>query len=668
VTGVQTCALPISTNRYEKTDDYAKIHERKTAADLDKSSIHDNHAAHIEKLKQKQGTRIHDSAMNAQVSKEKLEARQKDTGVYYNRQSALAGTALNASTLDMENSKMLFDSSDQSKQAYLNKESITPGTRLNDSMFKLEDARNINKTSENEKATFISNQNIRPNSRLNDSFVNMEASKTENEAAQQNMAGYLDVQRTNRGSRLGAAAERLAVSTNNAEGHKGEFNSHINELKISGGNQQLKEATRFAATSKERLEAAELNVQKVFDYERSTLGTALHESTIELERVKDSAGQAKNTLTKTITSEKLVGGRLHNQYMANESSKIASQKEEATLTRVVEEYRAGGEKTDNGDVRINGKVISSAQRAVSSQMLEDSIYISAEKQGASAAQYELQRKITDSMTGQKGAHVPADVLLDIAQSVGGDTARVRAQAQAVSTKNKLDNDALNANVELLKAQAAAKGETSKKFTADIVTDFLEGADYDQTGAKITDERLKAALQAQAADEKNISLFEKVRGSARFNQDMVSSIIAMNAGAFKGAGGFHLQNDPGLNINNIGSKEEYEKELGYARIQSLANAGADGLSGVKFGWLATFTNTDPKKGLTWEDNINAALSHDDGEKFLGAIYDNMKLALNTPETLAELGDRLDEVRFIETKLAELFDEKPTEYNPHRVKNQ
>jgi hypothetical protein len=140
--------------------------------------------------------------------------------------------------------------------------------------------------------------------------------------------------------------------------------------------------------------------------------------------------------------------------------------------------------------------------------------------------------------------------------------------------------------------------------------------------------------------------------------MVSEVIALNVPTFKGAGGFHMQEDPSLNIDNFASEDEFNQAMRNSRVQSLANASASGLSGVKFGWLANFANDDPSKGATLQENIDAALRTPDGEKYLRMAYTNVREALTNPDIRASIGDREDEIRTIEAALAGVFHQAPT----------
>ena len=58
-----------ATNRYEETDKYGKIHERKAASELSKDRIHSQHAAHIDSLKATTGSTLNVRTVEAEEAK-----------------------------------------------------------------------------------------------------------------------------------------------------------------------------------------------------------------------------------------------------------------------------------------------------------------------------------------------------------------------------------------------------------------------------------------------------------------------------------------------------------------------------------------------------------------------------------------------------------------------
>ncbi len=368
--------------------------------------------------------------------------------------------------------------------------------------------------------------------------------------------------------------------------------AHIEALKATPGS-ELQQLNRALATDKQSHEAAKVRANVDVERLRVTEHSDLHTNTL-------NAKAAEATLD-TLTSQN---------------------------ARMMEEYKSG-------------KLVPTGEKyTFMSELKQSSINAGAEKQGVASAQYEVQRAFAEAMNAES---IAGESLRKIAASVNGIVGETRARAQAVSSINKLDDDALKSNMELLKANATQARTTIKAYSQDIVNGIING-----TLTDINDDQLRAALQLQA-EEKNMSLFEAARGSLNINQDIVSEVIADNVGNFKVAGGFHLQADPSLNVRDRGAS--FMGDLAKARVATLGNVGADNLSSLKAGWLVDFT-------ANLDDNLRAA--RDSGDyRSLQQAYMSVKRALTTPDILAKLNDREDEVRRIEKALAEIFNEAATE---------
>jgi hypothetical protein len=624
-----------ATNRYDQTRQVSGKHgdqrslnrsisARKASAELDKERIHNEHSAHLENLKVTPGSRLYDRALNTQASKDQSETAQAITTAHFERERVRGGAAVNAASLNLYNA----------------------GLELENSKAQLE-------ANTSAKNAFYNDERVRVGSTLYNSAYNAEIGKANLEASEAAKNAFYTNQRSTAGTRLNAVVDNLETSKVRLEGAQSRYAATVDEMKLNPGT-MLYSAAQTAQSAKDHAEATQVRLQSFFDEERTRTGSVLNTSYAELERAKITSEGIKTELTQYTTEAKTVGGTLHTEFIQTERVKQAQQVSEARLARIVEEYKAGGAKDAAGNTFIDGVAVSPAEQLIVDDMVQDGAYLYAEKQGAASAQYEVQRNIAESMT--EGTPL-TDSLLDIAQGVGGEAARVRAQAQAVANKDKLDSDALGSNVQLLKNEAKGVRKTIKKYSAGIVESVLNGDTHDESGREITPERLKAALQAQA-DEKNMSLFERVRGSRNFQQSMVSEVIALNVGNFKVAGGFHMQEDPSLNIENYASDADFDRAMQYSRVQSLANASASGLSDVKFGWLANFANTNPADGPTLQENINAALAQPDGQKYLRMAYSNVRDALTNDDIRATIGDREDEIRVIEAALAGVFHQNKT----------
>ena len=373
--------------------------------------------------------------------------------------------------------------------------------------------------------------------------------------------------------------------------------------------------------------------------QRITPNSQLYNRTRTMETEKQAAEAAK-AKTKVMIDELKADSSsdLHLNTLRVETAKAQSAEAEAATARMMEEYKSG-------KLPLTGE-----KGQLAAELKEASIQTFAEAQGKMSAQYEVQRAISTAMTAESLA---GDSLRKIAASVGGAVGETRARAQAISTLNKLDDDVLKGNIDLIKATAAQDGVTFKNLSADIVTAAINGQ-TSVNGRTIDSDQLKAALQLQA-QEKNMSLFEQARGSRSIDQSLVSEIISMNIGDFKSAGGFHLQNEPGLNINNYATDAEFSQAMANARLSTLGSVSPENIAGLKAGWIERMA--DP---AILGESIRAARATNNTKAITDA-YMSVKKALNNEDVLAKLDNRESFVRDIERMLAEDL-QKPTTDNP------
>lgn len=212
---------------------------------------------------------------------------------------------------------------------------------------------------------------------------------------------------------------------------------------------------------------------------------------------------------------------------------------------------------------------------------------------------------------------------------------LRAQARAVGDITKADEEAVGLGVQLLNHRALQQGTTLKNLSATIVNDAIAGG-----GAVHGQAVIEAALEAQAK-EGNISIFEAARGSVNVDQDALSSVIARNAGTFKGKGGFHLQADPQLSI--LADPVNFTVKMNTARLGTLADTSAEGIKDLKYGWVVDIANrlkndTDGIRSTAFADPAMKAT--------LQKVYDNVKEALENDDIRSALDTRVSNVQDIE----------------------
>ncbi len=365
--------------------------------------------------------------------------------------------------------------------------------------------------------------------------------------------------------------------------------------------------------------------------QKATAGSVLHGRAIKLESAKQNLEAEKNRATLEVEKVRVdQASDLHINTLRAKTSEATVEQLTAQNARMMEEYKSGKASTTNPTVDALMNTMSAA-----------AIQTSAEKQGAVSAQYETARSISEAINE---ASVAGSALRKIAAGVSGTVGETRARAQAVSTLNKLDADVLKSNMELLKANATQAKTTIKAYSQGIVTDVIEGR-----GGALDEDQIRAAFQLQA-EEKNMSLFEKARGSVHVDQDIVSEIIAENVGNFKAAGGFHLQADPSLNVQALGTN--FEREMAKARINTLASVSPENIAGLKAGWVEALA--DPAQFKT-------ALSYMTSDKEKATLVDaymSVKKALTNDDVLGKLDNREGFVRTIEEILAKHLNEAPT----------
>ena len=238
-------------------------------------------------------------------------------------------------------------------------------------------------------------------------------------------------------------------------------------------------------------------------------------------------------------------------------------------------------------------------------------------------QSQRQRSAQHVQTQQFANALNTDISLR--QVAGGIDASgaTKAHAAAVSELSKAESEELDAGMKLLTMQALRSGTTVKSLSGQIVRDVTAGI-----GTYSTPE-VEAALEAQAQDGQIVNL-ERARMSASVDQDVLSKVIARNAGKLKEKGGFHLQNDPGLALQPI-------TVMHSARATSLGDTSASMLKDLKKGWVEEVSN-----------NINDIIANGNPQD-LSKAYNNVYEALTNDQIRATVGDRIEELQNIELAL-------------------
>lgn len=91
--------------------------------------------------------------------------------------------------------------------------------------------------------------------------------------------------------------------------------------------------------------------------------------------------------------------------MQTERVQANQSKKEAQLTRIVDEYKAGGKRVIDAQgierVYIDGQQITGAELARANAMREESAFLAAETQGATSAKYVQQSYVSEVMNEQQ---------------------------------------------------------------------------------------------------------------------------------------------------------------------------------------------------------------------------------------------------------------------------
>jgi hypothetical protein len=366
-----------------------------------------------------------------------------------------------------------------------------------------------------------------------------------------------------------------------------------------------------------------------------------HETDIEKQTIEKQL--ERNLNQKTLRSAHMLEKQLELKVLTDEAASTAK-----SLETTVKE------------ASIGKGVLAQGRNQNMSQLMNRGVEVTknlaAQTARAQQAETATQRLIAESFNvklkadnSNRTEFLASQALLRIAGGVEGSAGITRARGDAMANLVKLEADIIDNSVKLLNAEATLEGTTLKIHTGNIVRDALEGR-----GAQYEKSIIAAALEAQAQDGQ-VSVVEKARGSRFFDQTDVSKVIARNISTMKAKGGFHLQAEPNLNIehylqlhggNEQAAMEAFTRALNTSRIASLGDTSANNIGELKAGWLE-----DMARLLTGPDServINDAIA-DGKQDALIAAFNNFDLALENEQVRATIGDRIPDVERIRDRL-------------------
>lgn len=335
-----------ATNRYEETDKYAKIHQRKAEADQDKENIHNKHATHMEKLKATPGSRLHDSAMATQVSKDKLEAQQQHVAGYYNTLRTVGGTDLNTSNNNLEAAKGNSEASEQNKAAYLNQMRTFRNTQLGAAAERLESAKLNAEGMQSSYTAHIDTLKLKPNTAISNAAVFAQSSKEHSEAAQSRVQVMFEKERKITGSAINTSTVNLENAKLEASEAKDLTTIYLNQAKSNVDGVLHLQNTK-SETAKYAAQGSEARLKSVIEEYKAGVApagasTALTDIVTQLSAEHQSVSlenQRTNNATK-VQNENLAKVLIDDQSLRDYAGGINEQGSDAALANAVNTVRA----------------------------------------------------------------------------------------------------------------------------------------------------------------------------------------------------------------------------------------------------------------------------------------------------------------------------------------
>lgn len=480
-------------------------------------------------------------------------------------------------------------------------------------------------------------------SALHDSSYKVASMKYDTQAADNALKEYYNKERATVGSVMNVSSVKADGSEITVKASEDNYAAYVEDLKLPGG--ALNVVAKNAQASKEHLESAQNRLQKYFNEQRTTEnGNVLNVSTKNLTQSKVQLDRSQSDAEAYIQTIKArQGTSLHWDTVAADVAKRDAQLAEGKLGRMLDEYRAGGElDAATGQTLINGVPVSAAESILLNDLAMQTEDLAAEARGTQAAQNMQKKRIAEAFrattidpttgksTGIKTQR--AQDLLAIARSIdpAGD---VRAEADAITTLERIIADARGANESLIEERAIESGLMPKDYAVKLLEDRL-GGDMSES-----EDIIRAAMEI-AGKEAQIPVLRKIRrDTTHFNQEHFTSMILRNNGLMKAKGAFDLQANLGL----IGASEEV---MNASIADTMGSTAPDKFYDLKNGTLKDYV-ANYKKHIIPDTLKLAALPEDTDEGQAGRrglvglrkTYANLHTALNDAEIVRSMGDNL-----------------------------
>ncbi|HRQ86647.1 MAG TPA: O-antigen polymerase, partial [Candidatus Saccharibacteria bacterium] len=230
--------------------------------------------------------------------------------------------------------------------------------------------------------------------------------------------------------------------------------------------------------------------------------------------------------------------RLHEANIDLEKAKFHLERASAATTATVNEYKSGAFKLDG--VKSNRRAVRLAESM--QDMKEDATILYVQKERNRSAEYKIQENISKQLSANDLA---AQALIKVAAGVDVENGAIRVQANAEAALSKLQDEALSHSNLLISTRAADVKKPPKVYALELIQGIREGRMQEgHRDDEAVPQMLEAALDL-AAKEGEVVALREARQSSSIDQDMLTRVLARNAGTMKAKGGFDLQANPNL---------------------------------------------------------------------------------------------------------------------------
>jgi hypothetical protein len=405
---------------------------------------------------------------------------------------------------------------------------------------------------------------------------------------------------------------------------------------------------------KRQLKSRTDNMKQLADnrFHETDMYHKLHDAAQGADLDKQRIEKTNNARTQRAMSKN--GTVLNIKTVELDAAKTAEERATARTTNMISGYRTGSYDTQN----------SAHLEELQRTMAENVIQTAAWQQGDENNQYVQKRNISNRMRTDQA-------LLNNAQGYGSaelqEIGRERAQASAVATLTKLNQDARGNIITLMQTEAVESKMQVPVYAKEKIFNLAKSSDS-AVRSQVSKNRLEAALEIMAQDGQ-MSVFDDARENEYIDQGLIDAVVARNVPTFKQKGGFHTQSNPGLSLqryleafnsgdysygnNEQAVRNKFKADLSIARLGTLSNTTAEHFKDVKAGTFESYARDmkDLLKAVP-VDNNNKPLNDDD-KKMLERIHEAFRGALSDEQTRLGMTDRLAPARAIEEILRQKF---------------